>query len=258
MILEKKNFNICQLHLLLVLFLLVLQNALWKKMDNIRVDLEVVPNAYSETTMKALTFGDDEYYFRLKALKVQNMGDGFGRFTSLRKYDYKKLYDWINNLDKLDSKSNYLASLSAYYFSQNRNVTNMGYVVDFLVQHARRDLTEKWWWLYQSIFLSQRILKDEKLTAELINELISLPKDVVPLWIKQVVTVNFAASGEDCEALRMLFSVEKEYGDLNNEKDLEVKKRKQKELDYIQYFIRETMKKLKKSKVDLVKCLKEE
>jgi hypothetical protein len=257
MILKKSNFDVSRLYLPMVLVLLLLQNILWRKMDSIRVDLEIVPNAYSEMTMKAFTFGDDEYYFRLKALKVQNMGDGFGRFTSLRKYDYKKLYDWINNLDKLDSKSNYLASLSAYYFSANRNVTNTKYIVDFLVQHARKNLTEKWWWLYQSIFLSQRILKDDKLTAELINELINLPKDIVPLWLKQVVTINFATNGEDCESLRMLFSIESEYGDLDNEKDLEVKKRKQKELDYIQYFIRKTMKKLKETKVDLSECLKE-
>jgi hypothetical protein len=255
MILEKNNFNAVNAYLALVLLLLMAQITLWTKTNRVKVELEVVPNAYSETTTKAFLFGDDEYYFRIKALKVQNMGDTFGRFTALYKYDYRKLYDWISMLDRLDGKSNYLASLSAYYFSQTQNKPDVRYVVDFLTQHARRDIENKWWWLYQAATLSQYVLKDRELTLSTLEILKNAPNGVLPLWLRQVVAVYFLNNGQDCESLRVLSGIEQEYKDLDGETDSKTRQRKEEQLDYMRHFIKNVVEKLKENKIDINKCL---
>ena len=123
MILEKNNFNILKnisitsKYLSIFIVLLVVQIVFWSKYVSIKAELEVVSTPPNEKTMEAFSFGDKEYYFRLKSFQVQNMGDTFGRFTSLKKYDYKKLYAWFIELEKLNYNSNYLLSLMDYYFS---------------------------------------------------------------------------------------------------------------------------------------------
>jgi hypothetical protein len=259
MILGKNNFSfkidVARLYLLLVVTALALQNILWRKTNHIKVELEVVPTAYNKKTTKAFLFGDGEYYFRLKALKVQNMGDTFGRFTALYKYDYKKLYDWINTLDDIDSKSNFLASMSAYYFSQTQNVEDVRYVVDYLVRHAEKDINKKWWWIYQAAFLSHYILGDGDLTIQIANKLRNLPEGVVPIWLKRNVAFYFSDNGQDCESLRILIAAEKEYGDLQNETNPEIRKKKEIELDYMRRFIESVIEKLKANKIDVAGCM---
>jgi hypothetical protein len=254
MILKKNNFDNVDLYSIFAILLLVLQIIFGIKTNTTKVELGIVPTTYSKKTMKAFTFGDNEYYFRLKSLKVQNMGDTYGRYTALYKYDYKKLYDWIDSLDDLDSKSNYLASLSAYYFSQTQNKSDVRYVVNFLVKHSEENLKDKWWWMYQAASLSQYIVKDEELTISILNKLKNAPKEVLPIWLRQVVALFFSNNGQDCESLRILTEMEKEYVNLDKETDLEKKKKKESQLNYMRYFIKDVIDRLKAKKIDVNKC----
>jgi hypothetical protein len=206
--------------------------------------------------MKAFMFGDEEYYFRRKIFKVQNMGDTFGRFTTLNKYDYEKLYAWINMLDDLNSKSNFLPYLSAYYFSQTQNVKDVIYVVNYLVRHAEKNVNKKWWWLYQASFLSNYRLKDRGLTLQIVDKLNSLPGGILPLWIRQNLIGYLSTNGQDCESLRMLLAMEREYGDIQSEKDPKIREKKEAELSYMHFFMKNVIQKLKANKIDVGECIK--
>ena len=138
MILIKKSFNILNYQnkyfsinsLLLILFLL-LQIIFWYKTENIKPNLGIVPEVPTLSTAKAFAFGDEEFYFRYKGLRIQNTGDTFGRFSPLKDYDYSKLYNWFVLLDNLDSKSNYIPSLVAYYYSMTQNSKDVIYLIDY-------------------------------------------------------------------------------------------------------------------------------
>ena len=138
MILEKKIFNgylkniisFCKKKINLLLFIVILivltcQILLWNRIKDIKPFIGITPNPPSLINMKAFSFGDGETYFRLKSYKLQNSGDTFGRFTPLKDYDYEKIYYWLINLDQLNSKSDYLASLGAYYYGQTQNIENV-------------------------------------------------------------------------------------------------------------------------------------
>ncbi|MDR2760380.1 MAG: hypothetical protein LBB09_00855 [Rickettsiales bacterium] len=239
----------------MLILILIFQNIFWKKTKSLRAELEVVPNAYNETTMRAFLFGDGEYYFRLKGLKVQNMGDTFGRSVALYKYDYKKLYDWFNALDKLNVESNYLAALSAYYFSQTQNIPDRRFVVNFLVKHGERNPAKKWWWLYQAAYIARYFLKDAKLSMEIANKLKDLPNREIPFWIRHATALYLIEGGQECEGWRIIGEMEKEYGNLDEEKDPEIIKRKEIELNYMGYFIKNILDKFKKEGLDRSKCL---
>ena len=257
MILEKNNFNflknisITSKYLSIFIVLLVVQIVFWSKYVSIKAELEVVSTPPNEKTMEAFSFGDKEYYFRLKSFQVQNMGDTFGRFTSLKKYDYKKLYAWFIELEKLNYNSNYLPSLMAYYFSQTPIVEDKSYVVDFLTQHALKQPEKKWWWLYQASYIANYEVKNKDLAVELALKLKEVAPQSAPLWAKQTAGMFLAQKGNGCEAVRVISEIMNELEN-NTVKSIE---EKEKEVNYMRFFLDKEVKKLKEDKTFQVeKC----
>lgn len=256
MILRKSNFNIKKIfnniYLYVFLLFMIIQVFFWFKCSNIEAEIEIVPTPPNDKTVKAFCFGDDEFYFRLKLFKVQNMGDTYGRFTALKKYDYKKLFGWFKELEKLNYVSNYLPSLAAYYFSQTQNIEDRYYPVYFLRDHALRNPDKKWWWLYQASSIANYDIKDHELAIELALKLKDVAPDTVPTWVKQTAGLYLAKNGNNCEAIRVISEVMNDL-ETNNTK---TKEEKEEELNYMKYFIKLKMEELKKdSNFNINKCL---
>jgi hypothetical protein len=237
-----------------LLLLFVAQYLFWKKNVDVKAFLDIVPTPPNEKTVSAFTFGDTEFYYRTKVFKVQNMGDTFGRFTALRKYDYKKLYNWFIVLEKLNTKSTYLPSLAAYYYSQTQNIEDRIYVVDFLRQHTMRDPQKKWWWLYQAVYIAYYGMKNEELGIELAYQLKDIVPDDAPLWTKQMVGILLAKKGDDCEAVRVVGEVLNDF-ERNTTKTEEEKLN---ELNYMRYFINSKIELLKSKNINVNDCLTKE
>jgi len=180
---------------------LIIQIGLWTVTRQHKPDLAIVPPVPSPMMVKAFALGDDEFYFRVLALRLQNAGDTFGRFTALKEYDYRELYRWFTLLDTLDQKSNFVPALAGYYFSQTQNTPDVIYVVKYLDKHASRDLYHKWWWMSQAVYLANHKLKDKKLALELAYKLASTPRDDIPLWAKQMPAFIHEQMGEEQQAL---------------------------------------------------------
>ena len=254
MILIKKNFNILNYQnkyfstnsLLLILFLL-LQIIFWYKTENIKPNLGIVPEVLTLSTAKAFAFGDEEFYFRYKGLRIQNTGDTFGRFSPLKDYDYSKLYNWFVLLDNLDSKSNYIPSLVAYYYSMTQNSKDVIYLIDYLRQHADRDPNNKWWWYYQAMYLADNIYNDKDLAIELAEELKNKSPSNAPLWTKQMLAILLSDKGEKCEAIKIISGILTEY---------ENKNISDKEINFMNFFIKKQIEELKKDKTfNPINCL---
>jgi hypothetical protein len=211
-----------------------LQVGYWCKTQDIQPDIGIVPDVPGRETLHALTFGDNEFYFRGMAFTLQNAGDTFGRFTALRYYDFNKLYHWFNLLDELNSESNMLPSMASYYFAQTQNVADVRYMVDYLYSHAMRDVEHKWWWLLQSIYLSMHKLGDMDLALKVAKP---LRNDKVPVWAQQMTAVVYEKRGEMEDALRIMESIRA------NAKDIpEV------DLKYMTYFVKDRIGRLEKIK----------
>lgn len=258
MILKRNNFKcliknnlIVNRYLYIFIVLMLVQIFFWYKYSSIQAELDVVTTPPNEKTMRAFTFGDNEFYFRLKSFQVQNMGDTFGRFTSLKKYDYKKLYGWFVELEKLNYMSNYLPSLIAYYFSQTPIKEDKMYVVKFLEQHALKNPEKKWWWLYQASYIANYEIKNRDLAIKLATKLRNVAPDTAPLWTKQTAGIFLAQKGDSCEAIRVISEVMNER-ERNNVKSLD---EKEEELNYMKFFLERELNKLNENKnFNVEKC----
>ena len=226
----------------IILFLL-LQIIFWYKTENIKPDLGIVPEVPTLSTVKAFSFGDEEFYFRYKGFMIQNTGDTFGRFSPLKDYDYNKLSQWFNLLDNLDSRSNYIPSLAAYYYSLTQNQEDVIYIINYLNSHADKDPKTKWWWYYQAMYLANNVYKDKDLAIEMAKKLKENSPENAPLWTKQMLAILLSDKGENCEAIRVISGIIDEYEKPGKEKSIS-----DNEMNFMQFFIQQRLEELKKDK----------
>lgn len=208
--------------------LLLLQMGFWQKTLTILPEMIVVPSVPGEDTVKAMSFGDEQAFFRFLALQIQNSGDTFGRFTSLAKYDYNRLYHWFRLLDKLDNRSNHIPSLAAYYYSQTQDTQNLRYMVNYLAEHAKGREKEKWWWLTQAIYLANHRLGDRAVALELAKSLTAVQG--IPVWARQTAAFLYEQEGEMDAAYRIMMAI------ADNAEDLSPG-----ELNFMRYFVEERL-----------------
>jgi len=235
---------------ILLIFFFILQIAFWYKTENIKPKLGLLPKIPNKYLIKALSFGDEEFFFRTQAYKIQNAGDTFGRFSALKDYNYKDLYQWFVILDSLDSKSDYVPSLAAYYYSQTQRKSDTRYIVDYLEQHADKDPEAKWWWYYQATNIANHILKDQDKALEISYKLKDIKADI-PLAARQLSAIIRKARGEDCEAIMLIQEIAEDY-----EKSGENRKLTDEQLSFMQYFIKRRLDSLKVKNFDVSKCFK--
>lgn len=203
-----------------------MQIGLWTQTKHYKPDLAIVPDVPSKASIKAISLGDEQFYFRTLAFQLQNAGDTFGRFTALKNYNYNKLYHWFTLLDTLDSKSHFVPSLAAYYYSQTQNIPDVKYVAQYLEEHAEKDMYNNWWWMSQAVYLANHKLKDKEWALKLAYKLAATPRNDIPLWVKQMPAFIHEQRGEEEQAVRIISDI------LNNVDNID-----QGELNFMSYFV---------------------
>lgn len=219
--------------------LMALQVVFWWHTRKIVPDMSIVPDVPGEETVQALSLGDDQFFFRLLALQLQNAGDTFGRFTALKEYDYNKLYHWFRLLDTLDDQSNYIPSMATYYFSQTQNVADVKYIVDYLLEHAGHRVEQKWWWIVQAVYLANHRLEDKELALEIAHYI--KPEYDIPVWARQMPAFVHEKRGEFDAALKIIENI------IDSQSELD-----RGELNFMHYFAKERLGKIEalKDKID--------
>ena len=218
--------------LFLIIFL-CLQIGYWFRTYEIKPELEIVPPLPSKQEIAALSFGDSQLYFRGLSLDLQMAGDTFGRSTPLKDYNYPKLLQWFRTLDSLDDKSNYIPSVAAYYFSKSQHPQDVKYIVTYLEEHSMRDPEANWWWLSQSIYLANSVLKDHAWAIRIANEL-RMVKTKIPLWARQMEAFLREDAGDKNAAKDIMCDIVK---NPDNLKDIP-----KREMDFMIYFFQQRLK----------------
>jgi hypothetical protein len=207
---------------------LLLQGAYWWHIREIMPEMAIVPDVPGEQTVHALSFGDEEVFFRLYAFNLQNAGDTFGRFTALYKYDYNKLYRWFLLLDEFNAESNYLPALATYYFAQTQNHADVRYMVNYLDAYTLGREKEKWWWVVQAVYMAQHKVGDLQLAQKMADRLQGVHG--IPIWAQQMPAFVHEARGEFGAALTIIEDILKHPEEYSES-----------ELTFMRYFVDERL-----------------
>lgn len=225
----------------------ILQILFWKETEDIKPKFEIIPPAPSKYLISAASLGDNEFLFRILATRLQNSGDVFAGFVSLKSYDYSRIYNWMKTLDTLNQKSNFVPSLAAYYYSQTQNVSDIKYIVNYLDEHASQNIDKKWWWFFQAIYLAKNKLNDMDRSLELAYKLSENKDKNAPIWTKQMPAFIHEEMGDGCMAFKIIEQILKE----NEDGSTQIKPE---DIDFMRFFIKERLKHLQDRKFDPTKC----
>lgn len=219
----------------------------WKQTEGLKPRFDVVPPVPNQYLISTLSLGDKEFLFRILATRLQNSGDIFAGFLSLKDYDYSRIYGWMTMLDTLNFKSNFVPAIAAYYYSQTQNHADVRYVVDYLDEHSVRDIDAKWWWLFQATYIAKNNLGDIDRALDIAYKLSKNNAANAPFWTKQMPAFIHEEMGDACMAFAVIENLIKE-------SESGARQLKPEELNFMRYFINERLTKLKKQKFDPRQC----
>lgn len=224
---------------MIALLLLAMQGTFWWASFGRLPDLGVVPDNITNEEMQMLSFGDPQLLFRILAFRMNNAGDTFGRFTTLRDYDMEKIEQWFMQMDSLDNISNHPASMSAYYFSQTQHTPDVRHLINYLYEHSKNRPEEKWWWLTQATYLALHKLEDSDLALKVAKPLQGVEN--IPYWAQQMPAFVYEKRGELEDAYLIMRAI------LESEQDME-----QSEINYMKYFIEERLERMQEEEAALL------
>ena len=202
-----------------------------------------MPKAPNKYLTSIASFGDKEFLFRILAMRLQNSGDVFAGFVSLKNYDYLRIYNWMTRLDSLNNKSRLVPSLASYYYSQTTKKEDTRFIVKYLDEHSSPNIDANWWWLFQAVFIAKDVLKDFDLALKLSKKLAKNNAKEAPFWTKQMPAFISEQMGQGCASFHVIKK-------LIDESNSGKRKISAKEMDFMRYFIDNRLKKLKNQKFD--------
>lgn len=179
------------------IFCLIAMILSWFLTKDLKAQWLNVPPTPSVNTASFVGLGDDQFSYRYYAVMLQNLGNTSGRVQSLKSYNYETLGQWFFLLDKLDSNSNVIPLLAAYYFGAITDAEKLEYVFDYLAVVGQRPEREKWRWLGHAVFLARHIVKDDDKALELAYLLASNPSPDLGDWAKQMPAFILAGRGQE-------------------------------------------------------------
>lgn len=187
---------------------------------NIKPNLTMVPRPISYDQAKALAMGDEELLFRIIAMRIQTVGDSFGRNTPLKSYNYEDLYKWWDTADKLNPRADIIAFLVGFYFGATPVYENkLNWVVKYLEQHGDNNYDNlyngKWWWYRVAVLIAQNRLEDFESAKRIAEKLWNVPKPPagqkdIPISARQTKAFVYEKIGdykESCQVMLELLNV---------------------------------------------------
>ncbi len=193
----------CKISLALAVIVI---SAIWFVTHDVRSSWYNVPPAPTPTGLKISALGDAQLAYRQAGLSLQTMGDTGGRVVPLNAYDYDELSKWFRTLYGLDSRSDFVPMLAAFYFGASQDSEDVTKVVDFLEDVGYSTYGEKWRWLVHAVYLARYREKDTDRALELAKKLaeLRLEKPEMPVWTLHMAPFILADLGEDEAADELL------------------------------------------------------
>lgn len=165
---------------------LSMQIFLWNILHSTAPKFEITPFPPSKTEIEALSLGDKQFYYRKLAFDLQMAGNKLGHISSLRDYNYSRLYYWFTALSDMDDRSIVVESVAANYYSSTNKPEQLRYVVKFLMEQGNKDVTKNWRALLYASNIAFYHIKDVDLALDAIKPVSEAndPNHKIPLWAK--------------------------------------------------------------------------
>ena len=188
-----------------IIIFFVAQICVWFFAHTIKPKYIITPFPPTKTEIEAMSFGDRQLLFRMLVFKIQNAGDAIGQYHNFNEYDYKKLRTWFEALDDIDSHSEYIPYMAAYYYSIVRNVEKSKIIADYIANYASADPQKHWRLMTTALYIYKTQVPHSENEIYAIGELLLTQK--IPMWAKALAAFFLKESGDLCASYELIMKV---------------------------------------------------
>ncbi len=189
---------------IIVIFFLA-QIGVWWSCHKIKPKYIITPFPPTKTEIEAMSFGDKQLLFRMLVFKIQNAGDSVGQYHNFNEYDYKKLRTWFEALDDIDTHSEYIPYMAAYYYSIVRNPEKSQIIADYVVDYANSDPQRHWRLLTTALYIYKTQVPNSHEQIYKVGQV--LVKQKIPMWAKALSAFFLRESGDACASYDLILQV---------------------------------------------------
>jgi hypothetical protein len=188
-----------------IIIFFVAQICVWFFAHTIKPKYIITPFPPTKTEIEAMSFGDRQLLFRMLVFKIQNAGDAIGQYHNFNEYDYKKLRTWFEALDDIDSHSEYIPYMAAYYYSIVRSVEKSKIIADYIANYASADPQKHWRLMTTALYIYKTQVPHSENEIYAIGELLLTQK--IPMWAKALAAFFLKESGDLCASYELIMKV---------------------------------------------------
>lgn len=187
----------------ILLILFGLQVTLWAFSNRIKPKYTITPYPPTETEIKALSFGDEQFLYRKLALTLQTAGDKLGHYANLKEYDYNRLRTWFEALDDIDEHSVYIPFMAAYYYSLVRDEGKARIIADYVVNYAESDPQTHWRLLTTAAYIYYKQTSNANKEIRCIGDILAVQRKI-PTWARALAAFYLKDAGDICNAYHLI------------------------------------------------------
>lgn len=193
-------------NILLIVFIFA-NLAFWMDAHKIKKTWANVPQAPSVAGASLMSLGDHQLAYRGYATLLQNIGSVDGRGVALKDYNFDALGQWFMLADELDSRSDAVPMIAAYYYGAVQDPSMLDPVLDYLSVVGARPYGQKWRWLGHAVYLARHQQKDNDKALALAYKLAANENPKLAPWAKQMPVFILRDQGDPDLAYKIMLNI---------------------------------------------------
>jgi hypothetical protein len=183
----------------------IAQAVLWCFSNRIKPTFIITPYPPTKTEIEALSFGDKQFFYRKLTFKLQNAGDKFGHYTNFAQHDYHKLRRWFEALDNIDTQSQYIPYMAAYYYSIVKDTQRSKIIAEYITNYAKKNPQQHWRLLTTAAYIYYKEIGKSNKEIKEIGDILSRLN--IPTWAKALAAFYLEDSGDICNAYKLIIKI---------------------------------------------------
>ena len=165
--------------------------------QQIEAGYQALLNPLQASTYRGVSMGSDKLLGYLLAIRLQLHDNQMGRHFSYSHIDYHRLVDWLEQIRRLNPRSEYPMLLASRVYSQTHDKGQLRLVLDFIERTFEDDPRLHWRRLAEASVLAKHQLGDLELALRFAEKLAQLPESVImPNWARDIRLLLLAEMNE--------------------------------------------------------------
>lgn len=152
---------------------------------------------YDSKIYKSLSMGSEQLFGYLLAIRLQLHDNQAGKHVRYQKIDYNRLVNWLDQIYRLNSRSEYPIMLASRIYSQTRDKERLRIILGYIDRTFMTNPQLHWRHQAEATVIAKHKLGDLDLALKMAQKLSDQPESVVmPRWARDMQFILLAELNE--------------------------------------------------------------